>query len=394
MTSLLRTIACFGMGMALLAGCAGAGIQVQVDVVRGDLERARAMNATTCAPRAFAMAESHVDFAQVELTEGDFVRAGEHVDIAVANVRAALKDSEACAPKRIVIASDTDADTIPDGVDRCPTAAGPVENEGCPLADRDGDGVIDTTDACPDAAEDKDGDADADGRPELDADQDGVVDCVPGCPSPAGQVCDACPTEPEDRDGFQDDDGCPDLDNDGDGVPDTDDECPAVTGAAAVHGCPDGDGDGIADAEDKCPTEVGVLQPDVPDRSGCPKAYALIVVKKDKIEIKQQVLFDSGKAVIKPGSFALLAEVGDAIRSSSLTRVLIDGHTDDVGDDAVNLKLSRDRADAVRQRLIDVERIDGSALVATGYGETRPVASNRTKAGKQQNRRVEFTVER
>jgi OmpA-OmpF porin, OOP family len=121
----------------------------------------------------------------------------------------------------------------------------------------------------------------------------------------------------------------------------------------------------------------------------------LIVIKKDKIEIKQQVQFDTAKATIKPVSAKLLAEVGTAIRSSpDIKKVTIEGHTDDVGDDDYNMNLSQERANSVRQWLIDKEKVDPNVLEAEGFGETKPIASNRTKAGRQQNRRSEFKVER
>lgn len=104
--------------------------------------------------------------------------------------------------------------------------------------------------------------------------------------------------------------------------------------------------------------------------------------------------FDTGKATIRKESSKLLAEVGDAIRSSELSKVIIEGHTDDVGDDDYNMQLSQDRANSVRQWLIDKERVKPELLEAIGFGETKSIMSNRTKAGRQANRRVEFKVER
>lgn len=336
---------------------------------------------------------------------------------------------------------DNDQDKVLDPLDKCPNTPGPVENDGCPYGDRDGDGINDKVDACPDAPEDKDGDRDADGRPDVDIDGDGVEDCVAGCPIvvPAGStapapVCDSCTVgtpdqTKEDIDQFEDADGCPDIDNDKDGLLDGVDACPNEAGPLETKGCPDRDADGFGDVEDKCPDEKGIDQKatnparhgcprddtdgdgffddedgcpkepgirneDDPSKNGCPKKFKLIVIKKDRIEIKQQVQFDTGKATIKPASAKLLAEVGDAIRSSNLSKVTIEGHTDDVGDDAFNLRLSQDRANSVRNWLVDKESVDGSTLEAIGYGETTPIASNRTKAGKAQNRRVEFKVAR
>jgi outer membrane protein OmpA-like peptidoglycan-associated protein len=106
------------------------------------------------------------------------------------------------------------------------------------------------------------------------------------------------------------------------------------------------------------------------------------------------VQFDTGKATIKPISTKLLAEVGEAIRGSNLNRVTVEGHTDDVGDDDFNMRLSQERANSVRAWLIERERVDPAVLEAIGYGETQPILSNRTKAGKALNRRVEFKVQR
>ncbi len=339
---------------------------------------------------------------------------------------------------------DNDQDTVVDVVDKCKNTPGPVENDGCPYGDRDGDAINDKADLCPDAPEDKDGDRDADGRPDLDVDGDGVEDCVPGCAlapiksadgteRPAS--CDLCivgspEATKEDLDKFDDGDGCPEVDNDKDGILDTVDGCPNDAGPLETRGCPDRDGDKFADIEDKCPDEKGIDQkltnpekhgcprPDLdgdgffddedncvkepgirhddnPKQNGCPKKFTLIVIKKDKIEIKQQVQFDTGKATIKPASAKLLSEVGEAVRSiEGLTKIIIEGHTDDVGDDDFNMKLSQDRADSVRDWLVQKERVDRALLEATGFGQTKSIASNRTKAGRQQNRRVEFKVER
>ena len=429
------------LALVLVASCAGPGIQSQVDVVKKDIEKARASGAYQCAPKELALAEAHADFTETELAEGDFLRAQDHIDLAVANVNAALANSKDCAPKRVLIKTkvdrdgdgilddvdacpdspedkdlfededgcpdpDNDKDTVLDPLDKCPNTPGPVDNEGCPFGDRDADSVTDNVDECPDVPEDIDGDRDTDGRPDVDADKDGVEDCVPGCAPKGGEAgaesaaavalaCDRCP-EPEDVDRFEDQDGCPEVDNDKDGVLDAADGCPNDPGPVENKGCPrvDTDGDGFFDDEDGCPKEPGIRHEDDPSQNGCPKKFKLIVIKKDKIEIKQQVQFDTGKATIKPASARLLAEVGEAIRSSQLTKVIIEGHTDDVGNDEFNMRLSQDRANSVRQWLIEKERVDPAILEAVGYGETKPIASNRTKAGRQENRRSEFRVER
>jgi OOP family OmpA-OmpF porin len=163
-------------------------------------------------------------------------------------------------------------------------------------------------------------------------------------------------------DGFQDDDGCPDCDNDGDGVP----ECPDVV--------------------DKCPAEAG---PGTPD--GCPKKYDLVVVTETKIELKQTVYFDTDKATIKKRSYALLNDVAKALGDNPTMAVRIEGHTDSQGNDKHNKKLSQKRAESVRKYLIG-KGIDGGRMVPVGYGEEVPIADNRTKDGRAQNRRVEFMI--
>jgi OOP family OmpA-OmpF porin len=441
------------VALATTLSCVGPGVQKQADAVRVDIEKARKSGAYQCAPRELALAETSVDFAENELAQGDFLRARQHIELAVTNANAALANSKECAPKRVLIKTktdkdgdgilddvdqcpdqpedkdlfededgcpdpDNDQDTVLDPLDKCPNTKGPVENEGCPYGDKDGDGINDKEDACPDAPEDKDGDRDTDGRPDVDVDGDGVEDCTEGCPllptkDSAGKtvpapICDTCTVgtpelTKEDKDNFEDTDGCPDVDNDKDGLLDTVDKCPNDPGPPSTNGCPDKDGDGFADIVDACPDVVGVSWANNPEwkeknpkgGDGCPPVLTLIVIKKDKIEIKQQVQFDTAKATIKPVSAKLLAEVGTAIRSSpDIKKVTIEGHTDDVGDDDYNMNLSQERANSVRQWLIDKEKVDPNVLEATGFGETKPIASNRTKAGRQQNRRSEFKVER
>ena len=106
--------------------------------------------------------------------------------------------------------------------------------------------------------------------------------------------------------------------------------------------------------------------------------------------------FDTGKATIKPVSATLLAEVADAVRSSgaAISKLRIEGHTDSVGSNSFNMRLSDARAKSVRDWLVDKEGVDPDMLSAKGFGETRPIASNRTRRGRQQNRRVEFNVDR
>jgi outer membrane protein OmpA-like peptidoglycan-associated protein len=207
-----------------------------------------------------------------------------------------------------------------------------------------------------------------------DRDHDGVLDSD-----------DHCPDEPEDHDGYKDEDGCPDPDNDAVGVLDADDRCPNQAGPAAAHGCPDRDGDGIADADDRCPDVPGVAE-----EAGCP-APKLIVVQKDKIELKQKIHFATGKSTILPDSTPLLTEIAAALAKRPTVRVRIEGHTDARGAAAINTRLSRARAEAVRSWLITAG-IVATRLVAVGFGPSQPIADNRTASGREENRRVEFLL--
>ncbi|MCP3098635.1 OmpA family protein [Myxococcus sp. K15C18031901] len=304
---------------------------------------------------------------------------------------------------------DNDNDGILDVNDKCPDLAGVAENQGCPAEapkDRDGDGIVDPLDKCPDQPEDKDGFQDEDGCPDLDNDNDGIVDTADKCPNEAGSMqnmgcpdrdgdgvndsADKCPDEPEDKDGFQDEDGCPDLDNDADGLADAQDKCPNEAGPPENSGCPDKDtdNDGVVDRLDAC-----VDQPGTKEERGCPKVYKNVVIKRDRIEIKKQILFGSGSAkIIGKQSTAILDDVAAALRDASwIKKIRIEGHTDSLGKDETNLKLSQKRADAVLAQLLR-RGIDPGRLEAVGFGETRPIGLNTTKAGRAQNRRTEFNI--
>jgi OOP family OmpA-OmpF porin len=349
--------------LVLLVGCAGTQLKSQTHTIDDQIKIARDNGAVRCAPVELAMAESHNDYAKEELSEGDYSEAKRSVAIAAVNAQAAIDKS----PK-----------------DRCNPDSKPAEVVTAPPKDTDGDGILDDVDDCPRKPEDKDGFEDEDGCPELDNDNDGIADKI-----------DDCPMDPEDRDGYDDQDGCPDPDNDKDGINDTIDQCPDdpedMDGFQDDDGCPDcdNDGDGVPEcpqAVDQCPTEAGPGQPD-----GCPKKYDLVVVTDTKIELKQTVFFDTNKATIKKKSFALLNDVARALTDYPTIKVRIEGHTDSQGNDKHNKKLSQKRADSVRKYLIG-KGIDADRMVSIGYGEDVPIADNRTKAGRAQNRRVEFFI--
>ncbi len=210
-----------------------------------------------------------------------------------------------------------------------------------------------------------------------DTDADGLIDTVDRCPDKAGPAFLG---------------GCPD--SDGDGVNDLDDRCPKQVGPASNGGCPDapkvdltadGDADGVPDVKDACPTVPGL-----PEAAGCPK-YRQIVVTEEKIELRQKIFFSYGNTKIMPRSFMVLDEVVQALSDRKKACLRIEGHTDDRGNAEQNQELSQGRATAVRQYLVD-HGTDGNRLVAKGFGESLPMDDNRSAAGRENNRRVEFVI--
>ncbi|PWS27455.1 hypothetical protein DHW03_07570 [Pedobacter yonginense] len=159
----------------------------------------------------------------------------------------------------------------------------------------------------------------------------------------------------------------------------------------------DADGDGVADKLDKCPgTPAGT----VVDGSGCPlKVPApqitekVIVTEADRAVVKEAIKnleFDLGKATIRSKSFASLNRVAALLIEKNFSLKLA-GHTDNTGSKELNLRLSKDRAESVKAYLVS-QGANASRIEATGYGMGQPIATNKTAAGRQQNRRVEFTI--
>ncbi len=251
--------------------------------------------------------------------------------------------------------------------------------------DRDKDGIADPDDACKKEPEDMDGWEDSDGCPDPDNDGDGMAD-----------VADQCPDEAEDADGWEDADGCPDPDNDGDGIDDGVDTCPEepedLDGFQDVDGCidPDNDGDGIADMSDACPNAAETVD-GWQDEDGCPDDK-LAVVTEGQIAILQPILFRSGSAKIEKESMSIVTTVAKIMTEhQSILQVRIEGHTDNKGNPDSNLRLSERRAETVMKELIKLG-IDRSRLESAGYGDSRPVGSNRTEDGRTKNRRIEFRI--
>ncbi|MEO0459706.1 MAG: OmpA family protein [Myxococcota bacterium] len=304
---------------------------------------------------------------------------------------------------------DRDGDGLKDSQDSCPDEPEDLDSfedaNGCPDIDNDSDGVLDVDDGAPLDPEDADGFEDSDGVPDPDNDQDGVIDTEDGCPMEPGEpamrgcpdsdgdgvadVEDQCRDEAEDADKFEDEDGCPDPDNDADGVLDVADVCLNEPGIAANQGCPDADRDGdtVVDRMDNCPDVPGS-----PENNGCKKRQ-LVTIKGCKIDLSQKVFFQTGRATIRPVSFALLKNVAQVlIAQDNIKRVRIEGHTDSRGSAASNKSLSERRAQSVRDYLVR-EGIDTARLEAVGLGEEKPIDTNETGRGRENNRRVEMVID-
>ena len=257
--------------------------------------------------------------------------------------------------------TDTDGDGIYDKDDACPEVAGLEAFNGCP--DSDGDGIEDSKDACPNQA----GSKEMNGCP--DSDGDGVADKDDACPETPGLPALA---------------GCPDAD--GDGVADKDDECPNEAGPAENDGCPwpDSDGDGVLDKDDQCPEVAGTVA-----NNGCPEVTE--EVQKQLNDYARTILFDTGKSSIKAESTSVMVDIIQILNEYPNAKFTVEGHTDSVGSEKLNQKLSEERANSVRNFLID-KGIAADRLTAIGYGEAKPIATNNTRAGRAQNRRVEINL--
>ena len=276
---------------------------------------------------------------------------------------------------------DSDGDGVLDKEDPCPNEAGPVENQGCPWPDTDGDGVLDKDDQCPAVAGTLNGCPDSDG--------DGIKDSEDACPTVAGIArFNGCPDT--DGDGVQDsEDQCPTVagtlngcpDRDGDGVKDSDDQCPTVAGT--LNGCPDKDGDGVKDSDDQCPETYGLAS-----NNGCPEVQEEVQQVLD-LAVKN-IQFNSGSDVLRTSSYESLNQVAQLMKENNFD-IKLSGYTDNTGNAASNLELSKRRANAVRTYIIN-QGIDGGRISADGFGIANPVADNGTSAGRAANRRVEIEI--
>lgn len=240
--------------------------------------------------------------------------------------------------------NDMDADGVDDKLDSCPQIKGLVQFNGCP--DSDSDGVADKDDVCPDVA---------------------GLTFFKGCP-----------------------------DSDGDGVSDNIDVCPNDFGLLYLKGCPDGDGDGVADVDDSCPEIKGLFI-----LKGCPDTRSEIVEHQFKVfqdlmlnNLKTNLIhFKTNSAkIISINAEAYLDLLASYIKEFDQVHFIIEGHTDNVGTDSFNEKLSVDRAETIRFELLN-RGVKPENLSIIGYGNSRPIVPNTTEAGRAHNRRCAIVVQ-
>jgi len=244
------------------------------------------------------------------------------------------KATTVTAPVRV----DTDGDGIYDDEDKCPTQAGTLKYNGCPVPDTDGDGINDELDKCPTVA----GVAKYDGCPIPDTDGDGLNDEEDKCPTQAG---------PKDRM------GCPVLDKDNDGVPDDVDKCPDIAGLAANDGCPE------------VPANVS-------------KSIGLAA---------SGIYFGNNNATLSSRSNASLDKVVTIMNENPTLKIRIEGHTDNSGSADANMTMSQNRANSVKAYLVS-KGIAEDRIITEGFGGTQPISDNTTAAGRMKNRRIELRM--
>lgn len=269
--------------------------------------------------------------------------------------------------------NDTDKDGVLDEYDQCPETPLNVEVDqfGCAI-DTDNDGIPDYKDDCPNTP--RDVEVNEKGCA-LDTDMDGVPNYLDKCPN----------TEA----GLQvDKNGCPDTDNDG--VADNKDKCPDTPRGAEVdqYGCPlDSDGDGVPNYLDKCENTPAGKQV---DENGCATE---VVIKEEvkKVTLSGDTNFEFDKAKLLPNAYEKLKPVVETMKKYKETRWIIEGHTDAIGSEEYNKKLSLERAQAVADYFAE-NGIDRSRLELIGQGESQPIATNDTQEGRAMNRRVEIRL--
>lgn len=275
---------------------------------------------------------------------------------------------------------DSDKDGVPDTHDLCAnTPLGvAVDQEGCPL-DGDGDGTPDHLDKCPDTPKglitDKNGCT-------LDTDKDGVPDSRDYCAdTPPGITVDEKGCPPPQGAGSE-------ADSDGDGVPDSKDLCPNTPVGTTVDemGCAlqkDSDHDGILDEMDKCPgTPAGTRV----NEDGCPNEI------KTKTTTQSHIRFETGKSEIRPAFMGEVQRIAEYLKKFPNASIEIEGHTDNTGPEKLNKRLSLERAESLKEVLVNRFAVEASRLTTQGYSWDRPIGDNNTAAGREKNRRVVVTL--
>ncbi len=238
--------------------------------------------------------------------------------------------------------------------------------------------------------------------PPADTDHDGVLDRDDKCPAELGVAPSGCPADSDGDSVLDRDDYCPkeagpapkgcpiiDTDPDKDGVPLPCDACPNEIGVKP-DGCPirDTDGDGIFDDKDKCPKEPETKN-GFEDADGCPDTIPEKI--KKFTGVVEGIYFDQGKATIRKQSTKVLANAVNVLKEFPSISLEISGHTSSEGEKAFNDKLSQERADSVKQWLVDLG-IASERIKTRGFGPDAPIADNKTAAGRAKNRRIEFKV--
>lgn len=374
----------------VLPACLGQRLLGEVEGTQTELQRAirDGSKSLACAPKETAIAEANIKFARDALAIGEYTRGKEHADTAEYYTAIARKRT---SPQRcrgnVARVGDRDGDGYDDEVDKCPAEPEDFDSfkddDGCPDADNDGDQVKDAAEFkdgqwvnldkkderdCRNEPEDIDQFEDEDGCPDPDNDQDGILDGP-----------DQCDNDPEDVDNFDDEDGCPDPDNDKDKICDP---WVAEKDLAAKYA-------DQCKGKDQCPDKPEDYDGDQDD-DGCPDLKAEF--DGCSVKIKEKVFFKFNKWDIDPRSFSLLDDVATVINSvPEELHFRVEGHTDSKGADKYNKKLSQNRANSVADYLKS-KGVKTSRLEPVGFGEERPIDSNRTNDGRARNRRVEFNV--
>ncbi|MEE2828482.1 MAG: OmpA family protein [Myxococcota bacterium] len=319
--------------LLLCSGCATTLPMVRADhdLLRTEVHGIKTSGAMDCAPLLLARAQLAYRFATMEIGQGDFERASQHIAEGRAATRDARNRSEGCRSSGIR-AKDLSLDPWPDA---------------------DGDGVADSDDLCPYGLEDRDGFADGDGCPELDNDGDGVLDSE-----------DKCPVDAEDIDGREDEDGCPENDD---------------------------DGDGVADEQDACPEQPETLN-GIADEDGCPDFVPrYLSVSSGGLSFNEPLRFLARGSELTGSGPRALEELAQLMLSSPEVRISVVAHTHNRGDASELKVLSEERAARIVKSLVAAgvapERIDSE-----GMGGEMPLATNRTRSGREKNERVDVTV--